>query len=79
MSRRTRTTITAAMPMRTLVERGELPPGVEEIGVWVSSVEKKLFINAFIYVDIIIHAPLVVVGAALVVGPVWGEGERERK
>ena len=42
MSRRTRKTITAAMPMIMLVERGELPPGVEEIGVWISSVEKKI-------------------------------------
>ena len=30
------------------------------------------------HVDIIIHAPLVV-SAALVVGSVWGEGERERE
>ena len=40
--------------------------------------KRKLFINAFMHVDIIIHAPLVV-SAALVVGSVWGEGERERE
>ena len=56
---------------------GEPSPGGEEVDDWVSPVEKKLFINAFIHVDIIVHV-LLVVGAALV-GSVWGEGGRENK